>query len=515
MVKKTLISLALCASAMCMAQQINPITKAVLDGYSEILKQNPKDYATLYDRASQLYQMSQYDQALDDITKAVEYTPAKEKELKKSELSLMADIALQQKNYRLALKAVTDALELDPKDYALVYKKGNIALHLNEPELAYRTFSSMQSLKSRSQEAYFGMAKACIMQNKYQEAEELLKEAENADPSNYLTYCRVGDLYQDMKMPEKAATNYIVGFSVADGDIRPLLSLATLANTNYNAVSQAMEYAIDKTTKKLPLLYVLGNLSVETGHYSEADAAYSRLLEYPDGQMHTVYGQQAIVKLGLNQLEEAAAFVEKALSDTSLTNTYRGIYLTLLSQINLAAGDAVSALQNANQSLLMDSEVPSAILAKAYALIALDNADGALAVLNHLIMESPDNTEALLARAYVQDNMKHDGKAAIADYNRIILQDTDDFKGIAINAIARAKNGKKLDADAMVEEALITHRTPADFANAAIYYAQTDNLEKSASLIRKAIEEGYQNKNVILSDRTPLFNLAPIRHLLK
>ena len=74
--------LAVGASLFCSAQQINPITRAMLNGYNEILQQNPKDYNTLYERAAQYYRISQYDNALNDLTKAIEYTPAKEKDLR-------------------------------------------------------------------------------------------------------------------------------------------------------------------------------------------------------------------------------------------------------------------------------------------------------------------------------------------------------------------------------------------------------------------------------------------------
>ena len=60
------------------AQQISPLTKAVLNGYKALLQENPKDYETLYQRGIEYYKLSLYDQALSDIAKALEYTPAKE-----------------------------------------------------------------------------------------------------------------------------------------------------------------------------------------------------------------------------------------------------------------------------------------------------------------------------------------------------------------------------------------------------------------------------------------------------
>ena len=92
--------MALCIAASASAQQINPITRAMLNGYTEILKSNPKDYQTLYERAAQYYQISQYDNALNDLTKAIEYTPAKDKDMRLSEFSLLADAAVGSRCYQ-------------------------------------------------------------------------------------------------------------------------------------------------------------------------------------------------------------------------------------------------------------------------------------------------------------------------------------------------------------------------------------------------------------------------------
>ena len=70
------------------AQQINPITLAMFDGYKQLLDENPKDYFTLYQRSAQYYRLSMYDLALTDIEKAITYTPEKETEMLSQEYVL-------------------------------------------------------------------------------------------------------------------------------------------------------------------------------------------------------------------------------------------------------------------------------------------------------------------------------------------------------------------------------------------------------------------------------------------
>ena len=135
------------------AQELNPMTKAVLKGYEKLLEEDPTDYETLYQRSSQYYQLSMYDNALNDITLAIEYTPAKKKLMLASEYSLMSDIYVEMKEYEKALSAIDSSLSLNSMDYANLYKKGNICLYLKKPDEAYRAFNSMHRIKSRDRKS--------------------------------------------------------------------------------------------------------------------------------------------------------------------------------------------------------------------------------------------------------------------------------------------------------------------------------------------------------------------------
>lgn len=510
-IKKSLLALSLTSALIASAQQINPITRAMLNGYTELLRENPKDYQTLYERAAQYYRLSQYDDASNDLIKAIEYTPAKEKDLRLSEFTLMADVAIETHNYELALKSVNDALEIDPQNYANIYKKGNILLHLNRPDEAYKTFSSMQTLRSRSQEAYFGMAKACILKGDFSEAEDLMKEAENADPSSYLTYCRLGDLYLDMNQPENAATNYLLGFNLSDNSRRPLESLIDLADKNYNAVAAALDFAISKTDAPLPTLFLKGNIACESGNFGQAVEAFDRLLGFPEGQTAGVYYQAAKSKLGMNDLIGANEYINKA-----LTLELNPEYYLIKSKIELAEGKSANALTNAENALRISADFTEALITKAEAQIASSDPKGAVNTLNEAIMIAPDNMKALLLRAYVNESLNNDAKAAVGDYNRIIMEDAEDFPAVVIKGIAQSKAGKRIDADATIQDATSSKPEDKDALYwIAVYYAQTGNLEKGKEFLDRAQYAGFQNLYDLRSASTPWLTIAPLRHLLK
>ncbi|MDE6294674.1 MAG: hypothetical protein K2M03_01270 [Muribaculaceae bacterium] len=509
-VRLSLACLALAVTLGVSAQQINPITKAMLDGYDQILKENPQDYQTLYERAAQLYRLSMYDRAMNDIVKAVEYTPEKEKMYKIQELSLLSDIAVETKNYDMALRSIDEALELDPDNYSNIYKKGNVCLQLNKPEEAYRAFSSMQRLKTRSQEAYFGMAQACIMMDKQSEASDLLKEAENADPSSYITYCRVGDLYKEMGQIENAASNYLIGISLSSDNPRPLNSLVELGKSDYPAVATALNYAIDRSTNRAPLLYLKGSIAQAAGYYNDAVDAFTELSKMPQGSDAGVLTGLAQGEFDLNNLDAALSYIDKAIATGASLVSY-----ILKTKILLGLKQTAQAVSESSKAVGLAPENTEALMTRAYALAADKKGKEANDILTEIIIISPDNVKALLLRAYINSELLNNGKGAVIDFNRIIAESPETFEGKVCKGIALAKVGKKIDGDSLIEEALRESPTKDDLYYAAIYYAQTDNLTKGLELINKAIYEGYGNKFNLERNETPLLNIAPLRRLMK
>lgn len=494
------------------AQQINPITKAVLNGYQQILNENPNDYLTLYQRATQYYNLSMYEESLVDIIKALDCTPAKEKEMRASEFSLLADIYIQTKEYDKARSAIDSTLALTPDDYAMLYKKGNIDLYLDKPDDAYKSFATMQRMKSRSQEAFFGMARADIMMGKKEEARELMTQAVNADPSNYLTFCRIGDLYEDMEEYENAAANYLSAFSLADAkSSRPLESLIALADRNYPAVEAAIQYAISRTSNSTPLYFLQANIAFNSGNYPQAYEGFSNLLASKEGQTGPVYATMAKTCLALDKISEASTNADLAvLKDNTVANQL------VKAEVELAAGNPSSALLAASKALRADPNSTDAMVWSALANMNLNDPKAALETLNEAVMTNPSDTYARMLRAYVNFEMLNDAKEAILEYTRIGNSEEDTFRGMTYKAMAQCFAGKKLDADETMRKAIAAKadKTKNDYYDAAMYYAQTGDLVKGKEMTAKAIELGYSNLFNLYTNKTANLNISPIRHLL-
>lgn len=502
--------LALIGALNCSAQRIDPITQAVLNGYTEILKDNPKDYETLYERASQYQQLGMSSNALEDVKMALSVTPKKNTAMLESEYILMAAAATSLKDYDTALSAVNEALAINPGNYSNIYRKGNILLEMNRPEDAYRAFSSLQSLKSRSQEAFYGMALSCIRQNNFSEAETLMNEVEKADPTNPITFSRLGNLFMEMNQPENASANYIVAITLDSQGNTGMQQLADLALTNYNAVASTLDFAIDKSDNKPMMYFLKGTLANRAGAYPDAEDCFNKLISISNTGSPGIYAALAEARLAQNELPDAMEAVNEALRlDPSASN------YTLKSEIELAMQNTHGAIADASEAIRLNPNFTQAYLCGAKARINAGEAEKAMELLNQTVMMAPDNLEALLLRAYVNQEINNNPKVALGDLNRIIQEEANSFPAIAIQAIARAKANKQIDADAQMEDALNKNKSPEALYWGAVYYTQTGDSEKGKKLADDAVYEGFLNKHMLTTSSTPWLNLTPIADLLK
>lgn len=508
--RQLFLCVAIMGSLLTEAQKIHPITQAMLDGYAQILKENPDDYFTLYQRSQQYYQLSLYDNALDDIRKAIAVTPPKEKDMLAMEYAHEANIRLELKDYEQALTAINAALEYSPQAYPIIYAKGNICLHLNDLETAKSCFRQMQMLKSRSQEAFFGLARVAILQGDISNANSLMKEAEYCDPSNYLTYCRLGDLCKDMKDYDKAATNYLSAFGLSSGKDRPLNSLLSLAQVDYYAVKNAIDFAISKTPNTIPLFFLEGNIALQNGRYHDAYEAYRHLIDTNEGKTASIYAQMAQTCMALNRIPEAKQYINSALTDDRSVDN-----LIIKSKIEFASGNLKNALMTATEAVNgSERQSVDALTTASLVEIELGNVDNALNLLNEAVMIDAFDLYPLMLRAYIYDGVKGDLRSSVADYQRASAIDAVDMPSLMYKSLAQTMAGKKLDGDFTMNNAVKNQPTNAAVHYyAAVYYAQTGSIQRAKECIDKAIELGFENEYLLHNDRTANLSLAPIRHL--
>lgn len=493
-------------------QQINPITEAVLQNYAEILAENPKDYITLYDRASQYYSLGEYVRALSDIDMALEYTPEKDATYRQAEYSLKSDILTSQKNYQAAIEASNAALKINPVSQPDLYKVGNLYLLTNDAKNALQAFRALQRENSRSQEAFYGMARANVMLGDIQEAEKLIKEVESLGQQSFVTYCRIGDLYADMGNVKEATTNYTIAYTMEDRSPRPIESLKVLNRKNPDAVSETIDGMILSKPDNLALNYVKAILAFESGRFDRAEKACKDLAQAVEEDSPAIYRMLAMSQLAQNKLSEATSNIAAA---ERLAPSDAGVLLDK-AEIQMTQNPA-AAYEAASKALSINPENEGALLLAAKTAMLDGKYPQALDYLNNIILSNPGNAQALLLRGYLNTEYLNDGKAGVADYTRAgNIKQSGNADELVYAALGKAKINKKLDADGMIGEAIAKGADDKDtLFLIAIYYAQTGSLDKAKEFADKAMAKGYGNVYRIKTDNQPLFNLVPIRHLTK
>lgn len=490
------------------AQSINPLTQAMLEGYAEILAANPNDYQTLYERAGQYYRLSDYDRAATDILRAIEHTPAKDKEQLTMEYQLAADIFMQTGNYQRALEMADKALEGDPTSIPMLYTKGNICLHLKDYEGAQTCFGAIRRADARSQEAYFGLAQVAVARGNGTEADRLMKEAESCNPSSWLTYARLGDLCVELKDYDRAATHYLSAFGLADNSDRPVASLLSLARTDYSAVANALDYAALKSENTVPLYFLKGSIAYATGHINDAYTALRQLAEMPEGNDGGVYRRLADTCLALGRIEEGEGYARKSVSLHPDAESY-----ITLSRLLMASAKNDAAVEAAQKAFTISKEGRGATMALAIAKMENGDAEDAVTLLNNAVMTDADDMLPLMLRAYIYNHKATKPREAVADYMRVSRMDARTPAEEMYRALAKTLNGRKLDGDAAIQSALSKDGSAEMLYQAAVYYAQTGQLEKSIEMRDKARQAGYENDYLLSGNGTANLSLKPLRHL--
>ena len=462
------------------AKDMNPITKAMLDGYESLLKENPDDYMTLYERASQYYRLDDYDKALSDIKRAVACTPAGDKGQLASEYSLLTDIYIQTGQYPEALMSVDKALALTPDSYSLLYMKGNVCLHLNQPEAAKESFSAMQRLNSRSQEAIFGLARVAAMEGRKDVVLKYIEDAAKMAPSDYLTYCRVGDLHRELDMPQDAAADYLSAFSLTDKSDRPLSSLISLAKENYAAVDNAI------------------------------DNAYRQLLaSVTESDANSLNASMAKICLHRGDIVEADVYASKAMSaNPDDLQTY-----LVKADIERVRGNYPSARMYADAALRLEPNSGDALKSAALAAYGSGDYNMAITLLNEAVMNNAEDADALLLRGYVQETFLGNKTAALADFSRVASLNTETNDEIARKAMAQLKAGMSLDASATIAPVNVSAGTNGrDAYLMALYNLASDNEAEAQKMLKQAVDLGFNDHYLLDFYDFPLYS---VRGLLK
>lgn len=489
-------------------QTNSDLSLRMLDGFSRQLSSDPDNYEALYQRGALYYKMARYEDAFNDINKALQLTPKDNRTLIASEYSILADIWAESGSIDDALREIDKAISTVGPTELLLYKKGELLIEDKKGHEAVDTFKEMCKLYPASSEALWGLARAEAINHNFKESEKIMTQAMADSPDSYVNLCRRADVYSLAGEYNLSAGLLIDAYLKSPETGRALKSLCALAPEHYSEIEQALS----DIGEGEELLLLKARVATAASRYVDAYDIYYSLnydsVSDKDGQLSYETAEAAF-----NSGKYAAA---SRYIDTALQRKLLPRYLILKSAVSLAQGKSGQALSEAVAALNGNTDKAESNIQAAICCMAMLKGTKALEYLNESLKIKPINMKALMLRAFVNFQLLNNSREAVLDYltvSRMLPKNWEEkaYIGMSLCYSGNVKNGYDMMDDAMKNGGLNN-----SFAcyYAGMFYSQTGDLNRGAEMIDKAIELGFQNNYELLTDKIANLNIAPIRHLL-
>ena len=205
------------------------------------LKKNPKDAELLYDRAGIYVNLERYNDAIVDLTKAIEIKP-------------------------------------DKKEYhALI---GDTYFRLGDMEHSYKSFEQVVRLDPKNKEGYMKLGEIAFYSKDYDRAMEHLSKVTADDPNNQTALFMKGFIYKETEDTAKAAFYFRKVIDLYP-EYEPAYEELGFMYANHGS-ALAVEYlttAIKLEPNNTQAIYGLAMYFQEHNRMDEAEELYSRITE--------------------------------------------------------------------------------------------------------------------------------------------------------------------------------------------------------------------------------------------
>ena len=492
----------------------HPVTKAVLDAYSQILKEDPKDYETYFHRAGQYYAHDEYILALADVDEALKYVPVSDKDLRFQLMELRANIYLQTGKPQLALADLTEALALDPTSYATIYLKANTDYQLGNYPEAKAGYQRMIGLVPRSADAYLGLARVAVEESNIGLANDYLEQSVAINPNNVDAYLRRAAVRRAMGNDNGAVDDLLLAMSIDSTNPKAVDALVSYADTNYPAVVTGLTSAISQAPKNALYWYLRAQIAQAHGHYVPAIADYRKII---DDQLYNYRGIYASIAECQYYMGDYAAALDNL--DYALASIHdNASYYVLRSRILRALKRPDEAAEAAAKVGYIDHNSIEGHLMMAQCYADKGDYKTASEVLGEASMIVPDNPLMNITRAYILQNKLNQPVAANNFLQQVIASESfadDNVK--SLRGFAMLAAGDKTGAMAWIDNILSGNKDHDGLANyyGACLYSAMGDYDKALQCAEASLKLGYANYyNWMFNEDEPI-NVRPLRDDLR
>lgn len=503
------------ASAALAQQSINnPMAKAVLDVYDELLKENPNDWETLMNRANEYYNYSEYMRALNDIDKALALIPENNKPDRMTALLLRANIYVQTDRLPLALNDFNSAVALFPTNYTAINQRANCLYMMGDYKEASVDYKRLQRLDPRSVEALVGLARVAVKENNLGLANELLDRAVSMDPTNAEYYVRRASVRRTMGNHAGAVEDLILGMSSDSRNTRVTQALLDYGNENYAAVITGLTSAMEQAPRVDLYIYLRAAIAQQHYHFKAALADYQRILDEKISDYQGLYASMAECQFALGKYEEALENVNIAIDALPETASY----FVLKAQILRALGRPVEAFPVALRASALNPGGADELVEMGLCRADDNRWEEAAGLFAEASMESQGAPMPLMLRAWVLEQHLNQPVAAKNFYEQVTDLDTykpDDVR--SLHGFALLFLGKKAEADTWMSEVLSAKPDNDGELNymAACYYCAAGDNDRAIECATRSLDAGYADYYNWMRNTDGRINVAPLRDDLR
>lgn len=513
-----ILSLFICSFVMPMnAQQRgidNPVTKAVLQVYEKMLKENPNDYMIWFRRANEYYRHDEYLKALKDINEALQRTPTSDSDLRFQEYMLRAGIYNQTSRKQEALADLNEACRIDPESYAAIYQRANTEYELEQFGDAKTDYIRLQRLNSRSAEAPLGLARIAIRENNLGMANDYLEQAVSLDPNNAETYVRRASVRKLMGNNNGAVDDLILAISIDSNHTKAIEALVDYGNTNFAATINGLTSAIRQASHVGMFWYLRAVIEQAHYHYKSAIDDYRHIIDNGLYKYQGLYASIAECEYALGNFDDALSDIDHALAMT----TNEASYFTLKSKILRALGQYDAAVEMAARALSVDRNSADGLAEMGLCYMAKENYKEASALFGEAMMTDAENPYFYMLRAWLLADYMNQPEAAAAFYEQVTEMDFFYIDNIrSLKGFALLFLDKYTKAEGWMNNILTTVADNDGLINyyAACFYCAADDSDRALTCVEAALKAGYANYYDWMYNTDARINVAPLRDDLR
>ncbi|MFA5255762.1 MAG: apolipoprotein N-acyltransferase [Candidatus Omnitrophota bacterium] len=403
------------------------------------------------------------------------------------------------------LNSLNNAIESDPSNARLYFKRGNIYEEKGMGDKALSDYNSAIDLKPRYAEAFINRGIVYYKKAEFERAILDYTRALELDPSYGEAYANIGLAYTKLGKYDQALYYYNKAIDEYEDDPYLFVDRGKV----YNEKGMRRE-AMDDFNKALELssrnpdAYLNRGLTyAREGKFKEAIADYNRSIEL-DPKNAESFLSRAISYANKMELEKSMSDIATAME---LNTRYPEAYLNR-ANLYFNQGQTDAAISDYNKALELNGQYAEAYFNRGVVYARQGDYTQAIYDYTKAIDLRPDCGEIFFNRANAYLS-RGDYDNAISDFTKNIDANDKDIDSYMNRGIAYARKGNSDEAMADFKKTLeIDPKFAQAYFNMALIYDGKLQYEESLKYYTKAIEvnpkyaEAYLNRGIVYSNRT-------------